>query len=507
MRGERIRTAAMALMLLAATPVTFAAPDLAAAQEAFDAGENDRALTLYDEILAADPANVEALLRSGMLLSWSRRFDEALGRYERALAVDPTNSKVQLEKGKVLLWSGRYDQAIAAFDAVLMREPKEPWALCGTAQAYAWSGHPAQARPYFERALAADPELKEAQLGLAYLDLEDGDTAGARERSTKLTAAHPDDPEVKELAAAVARARSAWIQVGFDRARDSDDIRMNTYRVEGGLGLPARLDARFGYAHSDLRGPSSLGPETTSDADALYAVLGWTPARRHRGEARVGATRLTDAAGAERTTGVGGLTYAFPIGPWDARASVARDPFLYSPEILENEIDITSLAFGAWGMVSPHVRVEANAAYGDFSDGNARIGADAGAWYVWRWPKRSLMAGGVVRYLDFSDDLDHGYFDPQGLTAVLASLRSDGAIGSSKWSYEASAEGGVQSYTFDGEDASGKALFSAYGLVARPLTRSLSFQAYAGFGNSSTASGPGFNSWNLGARLRWAIGS
>jgi acyl-[acyl-carrier-protein]-phospholipid O-acyltransferase/long-chain-fatty-acid--[acyl-carrier-protein] ligase len=39
-------------------------------------------------------------------------------------------------------------------------------------------------------------------------------------------------------------------------------------------------------------------------------------------------------------------------------------------------------------MVSPHLRVEANAGYGDISDDNARIAADAGLWYVWKWPRR-----------------------------------------------------------------------------------------------------------------------
>ncbi|HZN54357.1 MAG TPA: tetratricopeptide repeat protein [Candidatus Polarisedimenticolaceae bacterium] len=507
MPAERVLLAGLlAIALLSRGSPALGAPDPQAAQEAFEAGDTERALALFDEILAANPSDVNALLRSGMLLSWSRRFDDALARYDRALAVEPANAKVLLERGKVFLWSRRYDEAIESFDKVLRIDPKEPWALCGTAQAYAWSGRSGQARPYYERALAAQPDFKEAELGLAYLELEDGDSSAAQDRSKRLSAAYPDDRDVADLAAQVRRARAPWIQIGWDRSSDSDDIRMNTYRLEGGLALPARLDARFGVAHSDLRGPSAGGAGESADAESLYAVLGWTPSRRHRGEARLGVTRLTDPSDRERTTGTGGVSYAFPIGRWDARASVARDPLLYSPEILDNDIDITTLAFGAWGMAAPHVRVETNASYGDFSDGNARVGLDAGGWYVWRWSRRSLMAGGIARYLDYSDDLDHGYFDPQGLNAVLASLRSDGTIGASRWEYEASGEAGVQSYTFDGDDASGKALWNLYAFAARPLSRSLTFQAYAGVGNSSTASGPGFNARTFGVRFRWALG-
>lgn len=492
--------------LALAPPRARAAVDPAAADHAFDAGETAKALALYDEILAADPANVHALLRSGMLLSWDRKYVEALSRYDRALAREPRNERVLLERGKVLLWSGRYDEAIASFGEVLALDPREPWALCGTAQAYAWRGRHAEARPYYERALAADPELKEAQLGLGYVDLEEGNTSSARARAAALTAKYPADAEVADLDKAVRRARAPWVQIGYDHTDDSDDNRMSTYRAEGGLALPARMDLRFGYAHTELHGPVPASADADASADALYGVVGWQPKPRHRGELRVGAATLTDSAGLDRTTGIGGVSYAFPMATWTGRASVARDPFLYSPRIVDSRIDVTTVAFDASGLAAPRVRIDANAAYGDFSDGNTRLWAEGGAWAVWSWPKNTLLAGGALRALDYSENLDNGYFDPSSLRAAVASVRSYGSIGSSRWEYESSLEAGVQSYTFDGAATRGKPLFNLYGLVARPLPHGLTFQLYAGFGNSSTASGPGFTSVSYGARLRWTIG-
>jgi tetratricopeptide (TPR) repeat protein len=503
-----MRREAAPLVLLLALAITSAraAPDPAGADEAFDAGDNARALALYDEILAADPNDVHALVRSGKLLSWDRRFSEALARYDRALTREPSNGEALLERGKVLLWSRRYDEAIPAFARVLRTKPDEPWALCGTAQAYAWSGRGRQARPYYERALAAQPDMKEALLGLAYLDLDDGDTATALTRSRTLSASHPDDPEVADLAHQVRKARAPWIQIGWDNADDSDENSMNTYRAEGGLALPSRTDLRAGYAHSDLSGPVPATPHASGSADALYGVLGFQPRAGQRGELRLGATRLTDSSGDDRTVAVGGLSYAFPLADWTGRASISHDPFLYSPQILDNAIDVTSIAFGAYGMASSRVRIEANAGYGDFSDGNGRINADAGAWYVLKWPRRFLWLGGGVRTLDYTKDLDNGYFDPSSLLAGVLSLRSEGAIAASLWRYEAAAEGGVQSYTLHGAQASGKPLWNLSGLVARPLPHGVSFQVYAGFGNSSTASGPGFTSHTVGVRLRFTIG-
>lgn len=507
MRPEPLlRTLAIAAILVLSARLAVGAPDPAGADEAFDAGENERALALYDEILVSDPANVHALLRSGMLLSWDKKYDDALMRYDRALTRDPSQPQVLLERGKVLLWSRRYDEAVDSFRKVLAKNPNEPWALCGTGQAYAWRGRNAEARPYFERAVAADPTLAEAKTGLARVELEEGDTWSAHLLADQLAADHPDDPEVKALQHDIDRARSPWVQIGYDHSDDSDDNRMNTYRAEGGLALPERLDLRLGYAHSDLHGPVPANADAEGSADTLYGVLGWRPRPRQRVEFRAGAIRVDDSTGDERTTAVGGVSYEFPMASWTGRAGVAFDPFLYSPEILDHAIDITSYTFSAYGLAAPRVRVETNAGFGDFSDGNARVNADAGAWYVWRWSSRSLLVGGVVRYLDYSDDLNDGYFDPSNLVAAVASVRSDGTFGSSAWSYEAAAEAGAQSYTFNGAKTSGKPLFNLYGLIAHPLGHGLSFQIFANAGNSSTASGPGYNSLAYGARLRWSIG-
>jgi len=502
---ERFLAGFVIAVALMVAPARTLAADVAAADEAFDAGDNTTALALYDEVLATTPNDVHALLRSGMLLSWDRKYDEALARYDKALTQEPRNERVLLERGKVLLWSRRYDEAIASFDLVLKQNPKEPWALCGTAQAYAWRGQNAKARPFYERALAADPELKEAQLGLAYVDLEEGDTSSALARSTSLKAKYPDDAEVAGLDRAVRHARAPWAQLDYDHMNDSDGNEMSTYGAEGGFALPARMDLRFGYAYSDLNGPVA-GVDADASADALYGVLGWRPKAGQRGELRLGAMRLTDSAGNDRTTAIGGLAYTFPMARWTGRAAAGFDPFLYSPEILDNEIDVTSATFAASGLVARRVQVETDAGYGHFSDGNARWNAGAGVWYVWKWPKRTLTLGGALRYLTFSEDLNDGYFDPSNLIAAVGSLRSNGAIGSSKWEYEAAVEAGAQSYTFNEDKATGKPLWNLYGMVARPLPHGVSFQIYSADGNSSTASGPGFDSITAGARLRFTIG-
>ena len=536
MLADAARAAILALALLA---VTQAAADDAAADAAFDAGDNVKALALYEEVLAQSPNDVHALVRSGMLLSWDRRFDEALARYGRALTIDPKEPKARLERAKVFLWSRRYAQARDAFGAILAENPGDrdarlalaraySWdgrqeearaeyqralaaspddaeALLGIGQTFAWSGQGSTARPYYERALAASPGLKEAEIGLAYLDLDAGDAAAAAKRAKALGEAHPGDAEVKELGAAVAKARAPWISLAYDHIGDTDDNRSDTLRLEGGLGLPGRFDLKLGVSGTDLDGPVASAPTGDGTAATAYAVLGWKPKARHRGELRVGAARLTDSADRERTVAIGGLTYAFPLSSWTGRAAATRDPFLYAPAIVDAEVDVTSLSFGVSGRAVPRVQVDASAAYGDFSDGNARWYGEAGAWYVWKAERITTLLGGVVRGLRFSEDLDHGYFDPQRLIAPVASLRSSGALGAS-WTYDATLEAGVQSYEVNGEDTSSQPLVNLYALFGRPLPHGIGLEIYGGWSTSSIAAGPDFRSLSYGARFRFTIG-
>ena len=110
------------------------------ADRAFDAGEHARALGLYEAVLAAEPDHTHALVRSAMLLSWQREFDEALDRYERCLELEPDNEKALLERAKVMSWDRRYDKASEAFRSMLEIDPDHREARLGLARCLSWSG-------------------------------------------------------------------------------------------------------------------------------------------------------------------------------------------------------------------------------------------------------------------------------------------------------------------------------------------------------------------------------
>ena len=94
------------------------------------AGEVTAALDLYDEILADDPDNVEALSERGLLLVSLASATERQGlaeqgraSIERALALDPDNARGLFYRGLALRLGGDADAAAEAFAAALANDP------------------------------------------------------------------------------------------------------------------------------------------------------------------------------------------------------------------------------------------------------------------------------------------------------------------------------------------------------------------------------------------------
>ncbi len=540
---------AFSVLLLCALSFPSAAATLEEADRAFDAGDHTRALALYEDVLASEPGNVRALVRSATLLSWEKKFDEAVARYDRALAADPENPVASRERAKVLSWSRRYREAAEAFRALLAREPGDrearlglartlSWsgrqeaareeyerllasdpgdveALVGVAQTWAWSPNARKAYPAFERALEAEPESREARLGLAHLDLSAGDPAGAARASEELSRRFPNDPEVRELGVAASRALGPWILVGYDNLYDSDGNTMDTYRVEGGIGLGGNFDLRLGAARYDMANDPSSG-----HIDSFHAALGARIARRQRLEVRAGADRSVETDGLRRTDGIGGIGWTWGLGgDWSGSVSAQRDTLRYSVYILDSDVIVDAYAASAGGPIGKGFRVSASGSYWDLSDGNSRRGLEPGVWY--RWPARPvrLETGYVFRWFDFAEDADRGYFDPSRYAAHILGLRASGSWGARRNTWEAVAEAGIQSYTQDSMEVSNDPLETLFLNVGFPLEHGLLLEAYGGVSNyafagiSDEPGPPGeegrtdtFRARQGGVRLRWRIG-
>lgn len=524
---------AMTCALLGALSVSSSRGGNAEADSAFEAGDHERALVLYDEVLAADARDVHALVRSAMILSWKRRFGDAVARYERALAREPMNRTAGLERAKVLSWARRYREAIAAFDALLVADPRDrearmglarslSWsgrqtraraeyrkildasprdaeALVGVAQTYAWSGEPGPAREHYRRALAVRPGMKEAAVGLAYLDLWAGDRRSAGDRAATIERDHAGDEDVRDLRSALRRADGPWVRSSWDRLDDTDDNLLDVVRLDVGFGLPAGLDLRVGLARYEMSTPNEVAQITS-----LEGALGATFRGPHRLELRVGADRRRRGDGSHVTGGIGGLSYRFgEEGAGWVRLSADQDTLRYSAPILDDDIVTRTYAARGGAPLGAGIRIEAGASIADFSDDNRRKALDGGLLYRWPVSPSRVETGYVFRYAGFSASGGNAYFDPRRLAAHLVQLRARGPFGSSRFYWDVLLEGGLQSFDRATESASSDKVFDATALVGFPLGRGFALEAVAGRHDYAfTASG--FRSTQYGLRFRWA---
>lgn len=155
-----------------------------------DEEESERALALYDRVLAIRPDFAAARLNKGAVL-------QKLGRHEEVLAhiagMGPATAaaaaQIETIRGLSLLATERLDRAAEAFDLALEHQPKREKALVGRANVALQRGE-AAAATLFRRALEVNPANREAALQLAEALEAEGDVTALAVMG-RLVAAHP----------------------------------------------------------------------------------------------------------------------------------------------------------------------------------------------------------------------------------------------------------------------------------------------------------------------------
>ena len=95
-----------------------------AAVQAEEAGEKQRAIALYEEILGLDPAYAPAFINLGTLHFHLRQFTRAEELYRRATEVDPTYVLAFFDLGNVLDELQRLDESIKAYRKAVALAPR-----------------------------------------------------------------------------------------------------------------------------------------------------------------------------------------------------------------------------------------------------------------------------------------------------------------------------------------------------------------------------------------------
>jgi tetratricopeptide (TPR) repeat protein len=152
---------------------------MAKAVEHHQAGNFERAESIYREILHHLPRNSDAQRLLGLLACQTGRSQLAIASLRRALAAGDQFPETSIHLAASLLATGQFDEALAAYQDAASRHPGSAEAWLGLGKALAQAYRPDEALNALGEAIRLNPALAEAQHAMARVLLDDGLAADA----------------------------------------------------------------------------------------------------------------------------------------------------------------------------------------------------------------------------------------------------------------------------------------------------------------------------------------
>jgi protein O-GlcNAc transferase len=134
-----------------------------------EAGQLERSVELYRQLLEQDPQRPELHNGLGLTLAEQGKWEEAIAAFRRALELDPQRVEAHINLGTALLEQDQPEAAIEAYRAALALQPDRPRVYFNLATAYRKLQQPERALDYYHVALGLQPDYAEAHRGLANL--------------------------------------------------------------------------------------------------------------------------------------------------------------------------------------------------------------------------------------------------------------------------------------------------------------------------------------------------
>ena len=117
-------------------------------------GRLESALASFERALKQAPRSVEAHFYSGVILTDLKRYPEALERFERTLALQPEHAEAYVNRGNVLRALQRFDQAVSSYSSAIRIRPDFALAYSNRGSALRELGDLGAALESYDRAVA-----------------------------------------------------------------------------------------------------------------------------------------------------------------------------------------------------------------------------------------------------------------------------------------------------------------------------------------------------------------
>src|SRR5688500_8819851 len=151
----------LSLAISAAPQATGAQPatdSRAQAEQLARAGSHAAALERFQALAAANPDDVDARVWIGRLHAWMGHPDRAVGVYESIIATHPQHVDALIGLGDALVQAGRLREAGEVLDRAEALAPENAGMLTSQGRLHRLGGHQDLALAYYQRALTIDPK-------------------------------------------------------------------------------------------------------------------------------------------------------------------------------------------------------------------------------------------------------------------------------------------------------------------------------------------------------------
>ncbi len=135
------------------------------------AGDVERAETLYRRVIDASPKNADAWVYLGIALFDRREFSESVEAYRRAIKIKRVFPIAWNNLGNSLRMSGDVEEADRCFNTSLDQDPNYLSALKNRGTLWIWSGDVERGLQWYQRGLEVDPHHAELHRNLGVIEL------------------------------------------------------------------------------------------------------------------------------------------------------------------------------------------------------------------------------------------------------------------------------------------------------------------------------------------------